>query len=176
MRESLMVTSLYVIAFLSFNNKVLLIRRVNATFGDGLYSLVGGKVEPGETALQAIKREVHEEVDLEIPESNFELVHTMHRKGTDAEFVALCFKADVTDISHVRNNEPDKHDDVQFFNLHSLPTNIIPAHKQVIESVLKTYTLFRAWLEIAHNKGLFFENNGTLASRLIDLLEYQYQI
>ena len=132
-----MVTMLYVIALLSFNNKVLLIRRVNATFGDGLYSLVGGKVESGETALHAIKREVHEEVDLEIPESNFELVHTLHRKGTDSEFVALCFKADVTDISHVRNNEPDKHDDVRFFNIDELPTNIVPAHKQIIDCILK---------------------------------------
>jgi len=39
---------------------VLLLRRYNATFADGLYGLVGGKVEQSEPALKAIKREVDE--------------------------------------------------------------------------------------------------------------------
>ena len=61
------MVSMFVLAFLCINNQVLLVRRFHATFGDGLYSLVGGKVEQGETARQAIKREVYEEVGLDIP-------------------------------------------------------------------------------------------------------------
>lgn len=128
------MVTLFVLAFLCNGNEVLLVRRHNASFGNGLYSMVGGKVEQGERGLAAIKREVQEETGLEIPESSFELVHTFHRKGLDTELIALCFKADIANMSPV-NNEPEKHDDMKFFNMTKLPSNIIPAHKQAIEYI-----------------------------------------
>jgi hypothetical protein len=63
-------------------------------------------------------------------------VHTFHRKGIDTELVALVFKADISGMTPA-NNEPDKHDDMKFFNLHQLPENIIPAHKQAIACITK---------------------------------------
>jgi len=128
------MVTLFVLAFLYTKDHVLLIRRCNAKFGNGLYSLVGGKVEPHETALHAIKREVNEEVGLKLPESAFTLVHTFHRKGTETEFIALCFKADITEMQ-LQNMEPHKHDDLRFFTIKNLPTNILPGHKQAIESI-----------------------------------------
>ncbi len=107
--------NLFALAFLCTGDTVLLARRCNATFGDRLYSLIGGKVEQGETARKAIKREVCEETALEIPEPAFELVHTLHRKGTETELVALCFKVDITNMQAPRNNEPEKHDDMAVF-------------------------------------------------------------
>ncbi len=127
---------LYSIVLLCSDDDVLLARRFHASFADGLYSMVGGKVEKGETARQAIRREVQEETGLDIPEENFELVHTFHRKGTEGPLVAMCFKADITDMNPI-NKEPDKHDDIRFFPVSNLPTNIIPAHKQAIECVLQ---------------------------------------
>jgi 8-oxo-dGTP diphosphatase len=131
------MVNIFVLAFLCTAQGILLLRRVGASFGDGLYSVVGGKVEPKETALQAIHREVLEETALDIPESSFELVHTLHRKGTETEFIALCFKVNVTNMPQPRNNEPDKHDDMRFFALDQLPENIIPAHHQIINCVQK---------------------------------------
>ena len=116
--------------------RFLLIRRYNATFGNSLYSLVGGKAELHETALHAIKREVKEEVGLDLPESSFILIHTLHRKGTENELIALCFKADISGM-HPQNMEPHKHDDLRFFDLNNLPLNIIPAHKQAIGFIQK---------------------------------------
>ena len=131
-----MIVNFYVLAFLCLGNEVVLIRRSShQTFGAGQYSMVGGKVERGETARQAIKREVYEETGLDIPESAFELVHTIHRKGTEAEFIALCFKADLTGMPAPYNKEPDHHDDLQFFPFNQLPGNILPAHKQAIECI-----------------------------------------
>lgn len=134
------MVTLFVIAFLVFGDQILLIRRINAKFGDGLYSMVGGKVEQGETARQAIRREVFEEVGLDIAESEFELVHALNRRGTETEFVALCFKADISKMNSPINNEPDKCDDVGFFDLRKLPDNMISAHKQVIECVAQKIT------------------------------------
>lgn len=129
-----MMVQLYVLAFLHVGDEVLLLRRIHANFGNGLYSLVGGKVEHGETARQAIKREVLEEVGLDVAESEFELMHTFHRKGDQEELIALCFMADVSHM-HPKNNEPTKHDDMKFFNVDQLPENIIPAHAQAINCI-----------------------------------------
>jgi 8-oxo-dGTP diphosphatase len=129
------MVNMFVLAFLFVGDTVLLLHRHNTNFGDGLYSLVGGKVDAGETARQAIKREVAEEVGLDIIESAFELAHVLHRNGSETEFVAICFKVDIAHMDQPLNMEPDKHDDMQFFAVDQLPKNILPAHKQIIEKI-----------------------------------------
>jgi 8-oxo-dGTP pyrophosphatase MutT (NUDIX family) len=122
----------YVLAALYAEDRVLLVRRAAQEFGKGKYSLIGGKVEPRERALHAIRREVQEETGLDIPESDFTLVHTLHRLGTEGPFIALCFKADIAQLNP-HNTEPEKHDDMRFFSVHDLPENLLPAHKQIVE-------------------------------------------
>ena len=51
------------------NNKVLLLKNQNLDF----YSIPGGRVKIGESTLDAIKREIKEEIGLE--ENNYELTH-----------------------------------------------------------------------------------------------------
>lgn len=128
------MVNLFVLAYLMLGDQVLLLRRKDASFGNGLYHLSGGKVEQGETARQAIRREVQEELGIDISEKSFELVHTFHRKGTETEFIALVFQADISGLNPV-NSEPHKHDDLQFFNVEQLPENMIPAHRQAIECI-----------------------------------------
>lgn len=129
------MVNVFVLAFLTIGNQLLLVQRKNASFGDGLYSLVGGKVEQGETAKQAVRREVREETTLDIPEDAFTLVHTLHRNGSETEFIALCFMADISTLSAPYNHEPDKHSDMRFFTFDALPKNILPAHEQIIRCV-----------------------------------------
>ena len=126
----------YAIAFLYSGNSVLLVRRCNASYGNCLYSLVGGKIEPGESGILALIREVKEEVDITITENNLEFVHALHRRGSESDFIALCYKADIAG-KPFKNMEPEKHDDVQLFPLNALPANILPAHKQIIEAISK---------------------------------------
>lgn len=126
----------YVIALLYAGENILLLQRKDAMFGNNLYSLPGGSVDTGETVRHAIMREVREEVGLSIPAAAFKLAHTYHSKGTENNFLALVFTATISGM-HPLNVEPHKHSDMQFFNINNLPENIIPAHKQTIESIIK---------------------------------------
>ncbi len=129
------MVNVFALGFFVSDNQLLLVQRKNTSFGDGLYSLVGGKVEHGETVLSAVHREVKEETGLDIPRDLFTLVHTLHRKGTETELIALCFKADMSTLPAPHNNEPDKCSDMRFFTFDDLPHNIIPAHAQIIRCV-----------------------------------------
>lgn len=111
-------------------SEVLLLRRKGASFGNGLYSLPGGKIESGETALEAVKREVQEEIGINIEQCN--LVHVVDRQGPETEFYVFVFKPLIWQGTPL-NGELDKCDDLSWFSLDKLPSNIIPAHRQAIE-------------------------------------------
>lgn len=148
---------LYALALLCVDNEVLLVRRLHEQFGNGQYSLVGGKVEHAERALQAVRREVLEETGLDLPESAFTPVHTMHRLGTESPFMVLCFKANITGMAP-KNVEPEKHDDMRMFALNQLPENILPAHKQMLACV---------------EQGISYSEHGWDAERLKNVMNGQ---
>lgn len=125
----------YALLFLlNSNNEVLLLRRYNTNFGNGQYSLPGGKVEGKETPKQAIIREAFEEIGINLKPENLEFVHLMFRNGDESVFDVACFKASKWN-GQVANREPEKADEIKWFDLHALPENLLPAHKQIIEMI-----------------------------------------
>jgi 8-oxo-dGTP diphosphatase len=62
--------------------------------GVGLWSLPGGKQEPGETLAQAVVREVREETGLDVEVG--ELACVVERMGVDYHYVILDYYARVT--------------------------------------------------------------------------------
>ena len=111
-------------------HEVLLLRRIGTSFANGMYSLPGGKIESGETAVAAAIREAREEVGISI--DMLEFVHVVDRQGTETEFYIFTFKP-ITWQGEPCNSETDKCDDIAWFAVDKLPENMIAAHRQAIE-------------------------------------------
>lgn len=116
------------------DDEILLLRRSNTGYEDGNYSFIAGHLDGDETFRQAIIREAKEEADIVIEPEDLEIVHTMHRKKeTDAERIDFFFLA-IKWTGEPKNMEPNKCDELKWFNINDLPSNTIPCIRQVIEN------------------------------------------
>jgi len=116
--------------------KILLSRRFHTGYQDGKYSLVAGHLEGNETVKQGIIRETREEINLVLDPEDLEVAHVMHRRSPDREYfdIYLCAEKWKGDMI---NKEPDKCDDLVWFEFDSLPENMVPEVRLALENVYK---------------------------------------
>lgn len=100
--------------------RILLVRRKNTGYADGSYGMPGGRVELGESLLEAVQREVLEEVGCIVRPEDCELyaVHHVLERGIeriDAQFLIHRWEGEP------RICEPDKADQIGWFSLDALP-------------------------------------------------------
>jgi 8-oxo-dGTP pyrophosphatase MutT (NUDIX family) len=126
--------------------RILLLRRYNTGWSDGKYSVVAGHLERNETVESAMVREAMEEAGISVGKRDLEFAHVMHRKSAQAR------KSDENRIDFFfrarkwrgvpKNMEPDKCDDLRWFELDALPENMVPYVRHVIADILsgKTYS------------------------------------
>jgi len=124
--------------FLIRDNKILLLRRFNTGFEDGKYSVVAGHIDENETARQSMIREAKEEAGIDIDIEKLDVAHVMHRKGRTKGNERIDFFFVARDWhGKPKNLEPEKCDDLQWFEFGKLPENTIPYIRQAIDSYLK---------------------------------------
>jgi ADP-ribose pyrophosphatase YjhB (NUDIX family) len=119
------------------NNQILLLLRKNIS-SDGLYSVVAGHLDGGETVTDAIIREAKEEADVLIEPKDIEfktVCHSYNQKNQKefVQFYVICKKWS----GEIKNNEPKKCGDLKFFSLNDLPKNMVPYVKIGIAKALK---------------------------------------
>lgn len=113
------------------DGKILLSRRRDTGFHDGEYSFPAGHLDGNETSVQAMVREAKEEIGVGLDPGDLKLVHVMHRKEPTEERINLFFTAEKwADEPEIM--EPQKCDDLRWFGLDGLPSNVIPYVKQAI--------------------------------------------
>ena len=127
-------------------NKVVLLRRFNTGWMDGMYTLPAGHVDGNETAQQAMSREAKEEVNLIIRPEDLFVVHIMHRKSIDREYFDIFLEARKY-AGELKNNEEDKCDNIDWFSVDSLPENTLVYIKEVFNQISKGehYSNFGFW-------------------------------
>jgi len=116
------------------DNKILLQRRFNTGYEDGKYSFVAGNVVEGETFRLELVRETLEEAGITIKEEDLIAVHIMCRNShtpTNNERVDLFLTTEKWS-GDIENKEPNKCDDLSWFELNNLPDNMIPYIRQAI--------------------------------------------
>ena len=90
----------------------------------------GGKIEPGETPQQALKREIHEELDAEIEVG--ELLRTIDYDYPTFHLTMRCFKCKLSE-SHVKLLEHEAARWLAPSELHSVQW--LPADEEIIEEL-----------------------------------------
>ena len=127
------VPSVYLV--LMKDNRILLSRRHNTGYFDGDYSFPAGHLDGDEPLKQAMVREAKEEINVIMDPADLELVHTKNRRIPDNERVDFFFRAKKWQ-GEPEIMEPNKCDDLSWFEPNNLPRNIIPYIKQAIDSFL----------------------------------------
>jgi 8-oxo-dGTP pyrophosphatase MutT (NUDIX family) len=106
------------------DGKVLLLRRINARWGNGSYIIPAGHADGEEKASDAAIREAKEEVGVEIDPKDLEFIHAMHYLSA-SESLNLFFKPRKWK-GEPKIMEPNKCDDMRWFPLDKLPENTLP--------------------------------------------------
>lgn len=116
---------------LNDKNEILLMRRANTGFADGLWSLPSGHVEANEGLKTAIIRELKEEINVDVVNKNVEFKHVIHRRSDCYTYIDFFFNCKSWE-GIIVNNEPNKCSEIKWFNLENLPSDIIPYVKNII--------------------------------------------
>lgn len=125
------------------DGKILLARRANTGFMDGMYSFPAGHLEGSETLKQGAIREAKEEVGVDVEPNDAQLVHVVSRLGHDGERVGFFFRTEKWS-GEPKIMEPDKCDDVAWFAVDAVPENTVDYVKEAIKLFSKgeTYSEF----------------------------------
>ena len=125
------------------NNKVLLSRRQNKSWGNGKLVLPGGHVEENETPTTSMVREIKEELGVNINKNHLEFLCTAVRYRTQEKTVAQIFTINY-DYNYY-NNEPYQCSELVWSSILKLPKDIIDDYKIIIK---ESYLNNKKYLEI----------------------------
>ena len=111
-------------------NYVMHRRSENCRDEHGCWDFGGGGLHVGETLEDCLRREVKEEHNADVQSFEYMGHKEMFREheGRQTHWIRFAYRA-LVDRDEVTNNEPDKHEEVQWFTMDNLPG---PLHSQII--------------------------------------------
>ena len=102
----------------------------------GYWNVPGGVLEFGEDPLDAVKREVKEEIDVEINITDELGASSFSLRADQQHWVSFAYACKITKGS-LKIMEPEKIDDLQWFDLDKIPTPHSPSLPMKIKRYLK---------------------------------------
>ena len=114
------------------DGRVLMLRRTNTGYADGLLSVPAGHLDGGETVVAAAMREVYEEVGVDLRPDEIEVAGVMHRlEGEERIDFFLAVRAWRGEFE---NREPEKCSELVWAPLDGLPDDTVPYVRAAIEA------------------------------------------
>lgn len=161
-------TILAVIAILRCEGKFLLLKRAGDKEVDpDIYSGVGGKVEPGESFLEAIVREVKEETGLTIPSEKFHPSGIVQAPdpNDDAEWVMPIFVCDLDTQEQIPSSEDGDFYWIDLTKIENL--NVLPDLADFLKAITKnpnayvlTYCKYGKDGKVVEKKSVIYANSN----------------
>ena len=118
--------------FVFKNNKFLMGKRLNA-HGHETWSVPGGHLEYGESFEETARREINEEVNLEIKNVRFGAVTNDYFETEDKHYVTIWMLSDYAG-GEEKINEPDKFVELSWRDFDELPDNLFLPWRQLLKS------------------------------------------
>lgn len=132
--------------FIVSDGKILLSRRTNTGWMDGYLCPPGGHVEEGETPVQAMIREIEEELGAKVDPKDLDFACVAVRNTSPNEYVAYEFA--IRDKGYTFTNaESEKCRELVWVEMNELPEDVIDHFRQVIEQGIAEG---QAYLEIGY--------------------------
>lgn len=125
--------------------RVLLLRRAGTGFFDGLYSLPGGHVEPGESVRDAAVREMVEETGISLSAQALAYVGVVHRLS-DSNRIDFFLHATVW-TGEPNICEPHKCDALAWFDRAGLPEDTVDYIRVALASRATPWMIELGWGE-----------------------------
>jgi len=117
------------------DERILLSRRYQTGYMDGHYSVPAGHLDGGETVTRAAIREAREETGVDLDPHDIAFACVLHR-CEDEERVDFFLRIARWSGEPV-NTEPQKCDDLRWFDLDLLPENLIPYVRRGLQDALQ---------------------------------------
>lgn len=118
-------------------NQILLGLRAGKRGGSGTYGLVGGKAKNGETIEETAKREIFEETGLIVDMTDLEVINIFTTQSTPEVMFYQIGVLVKKYTGEPKNMEPNKCDELKYFDLNNLPENLFLGTKGNIELYLQ---------------------------------------
>ncbi|HEX8763303.1 MAG TPA: NUDIX domain-containing protein [Candidatus Saccharimonadales bacterium] len=118
-------------------NQILLGKRKNI-YGDGTWALPGGHLEPNERLVDAICREIKEELDGNVSPTDLKLVSIVDGipgANGNTHFIHVTFEL-LDPAFEPQLMEPDMCAEWRYFDLSALPEELFPPHKDIFANYL----------------------------------------
>lgn len=113
------------------SNEILLGKRL-ASHGEATWGPPGGHIEFSESFEDCAIREVIEETGLVIKDPEFLSITNDVFEKENKHYVSIFMKVDFPQDQEIKNNEPDKVEEWQWFELSNLPLNLfLPLEKLI---------------------------------------------
>lgn len=122
------------------DHQLLFLRRFNTGWKDGQYTLPSGHVDGKESIRESMARETFEETGITINPKDLDVIHTMHRISPDAEYIDFYLQPSIKWSGNARITEPEKCDDLQWFDVRQIPSNVLDNVRLALELIARQKT------------------------------------